>query len=68
MLEALFNEEIGIATGSQSDQQESVRLVFHHLEGAGANRTGAAKQDDALHVLAESGGGSTPAARTRAST
>ena len=65
---ALFDEQVGIATGGQPHQLEAVGLVFHHFQGAGANRTGAAKQDDALHVSAQSGGGSTPAARACAST
>ena len=63
MLAALFDEQVRVSAGGQAHQLESIGLVFHHLEGAGADRTGAAEQDDALHVWIESGGGSTPAAR-----
>src|SRR6266542_1939716 len=50
VLQGLFGQQFRVAAGGQSDQADAVRKVFRHLDGAGTDGTGAAEQDNVLHL------------------
>jgi len=49
MLERLFEEEIDVVPGGQSNQPNIVGKILRHLDGAGPNRAGAAEENNVFH-------------------
>jgi hypothetical protein len=49
VLARLFDQQLRIVARRQSDQADAIRQIFRHLDGAGADRAGAAENDDVFH-------------------
>ena len=49
MSQRLFGEQFNLIAGAKAEQADLVRQILRDLDGAGADGTGAAEQNDIFH-------------------